>query len=59
MASGYTPEVTNGSFSVRFHWTSSYDAGTNRSTVSVTPQVYNTGNYGGDLRACGYGADEI
>ena len=54
MASGYTPEVTNGSFSVRFHWTSSYDAGTNRSTVSVTPQVYNTGNYGGDLRACGY-----
>ena len=54
MASGYTSAVTNGSFSIRFYWVSSYNAATNKSTVTVTPQVRNTGNYGGDLRACGY-----
>ena len=53
MASGYTSGVTNGSFTVRFHWTSSYNAATNQSTITVMPQVYNTGNYGGSLRACG------
>ena len=44
MASGYTSGVTNGSFTVRFHWTSSYNAATNQSTITVMPQVYNTGN---------------
>lgn len=55
MASGYTSQsATVGSFTVRFYWTSSYNASTNKSTITVTPQVYNTGNYGGDLWACGY-----
>ena len=54
MASGYTSGVTNGSFTIRFYWSSSYNASTNQSTITVMPQVYNTGNYGGDLRACGY-----
>ena len=55
MASGYTAQsATVGSFTVRFYWTSSYNASTNKSTITVTPQVYNTGNYGGDLWACGY-----
>lgn len=54
MASGYTSGVTNGSFTIRFYWSSSYNASTNQSTITVMPQVYNTGNYGGNLRACGY-----
>lgn len=55
MASGYTAQsATVGSFTVRFYWSSSYNASNNTSTITVTPQVYNTGNYGGDLWACGY-----
>lgn len=55
MASGYTSQsATVGSFTVRFYWSSSYNASTNKSTITVTPQVYNTGYYGGDLWACGY-----
>lgn len=55
MASGYTAQsATVGSFTVRFYWSSSYNASTNKSTITVTPQVYNTGNYGGNLWACGY-----
>lgn len=55
MASGYTSQsATVGSFTVRFYWSSEYHASNNTSTITVTPQVYNTGNYGGDLWACGY-----
>lgn len=55
MASGYTAQsATVGSFTVRFFWSSSYNASTNKSTITVMPRVYNTGNYGGDLWACGY-----
>lgn len=55
MASGYTAQsATVGSFTVRFYWSSSYNASDNTSTITVTPRVYNTGNYGGDLWACGY-----
>ncbi len=55
MASGYTTQsATVGSFTVRFYWSSEYNASNNTSTITVTPQVYNTGNYGGDLWACGY-----
>ena len=55
MASGYTSQsATVGSFTVRFYWTSEYHASSNTSTITVTPQVYNTGNYGGNLWACGY-----
>ncbi len=54
MASGYTDAVKNGSFSIRFYWTSSYSPTLNSSTVNVTVQIYNTTTWGGNLYACGY-----
>jgi len=54
MANGYTGAATNGSFTVRFRWESSYDAASNTSSVTVTPQIYNTTTWGGNLYACGY-----
>ena len=55
MASGYTAQsATVGSFTVRFYWMSIYNASNNTSTITIIPQVYNTGYYGGDLWACGY-----
>ena len=56
MASGYTDYISGSAMGgrLRFYYSTSYNAATNRSTVIVIPQLYVTTNTGGTN---GYGGD--
>ena len=50
MATGYSNVWSNGWASLRIFYSSSYDPSTNRSTVTITPQLKSAYNYGTDYR---------
>ena len=58
MASGYTQEWSKtGRFTgkFRFYYSTSFNASTNRSTVTIRPQFWCSANYGNDYRIFSYG----
>ena len=55
MATGYSTIWTKGWASLRIYYSTSYDASTNKSTVTVTPQLKSQYNYGNDYRLYSYG----
>lgn len=60
MASGYGPEMDNDSgrisSTIRYYYSTSYDAATNTSTVTLTPQLYADVLWGSDIRMYSGGA---
>lgn len=57
MATGYGPEMNNDSGRItsyiRYYYSTSYNAATNTSTVTLTPQLYADLNWGNDIRMYG------
>lgn len=57
MATGYGPQMHNDSGEItsyiRYYYSTSYDAATNTSTVTLTPQLYADLNWGNDIRMYG------
>ena len=61
MATGYSPEMNNDSGRItsyiRYYYSTSYNAATNTSTVTLTPQLYADLNWGNDIRMYGGSSD--